>query len=164
MKYPRGCCVTSSGLYTGLTAGGLLALLYIREEGRKQPQQGKQCADAKHKLDAGAVGQPAEKCRAYTAESEVKSEEDSGYHSHAVRLQLCGIHEDGREGRLDDESRDHSQPDGPPQADIGNEKRKRSRAQDGYPYHPFAAIFITISATHHGAYSHSRKECEETEL
>ena len=71
----------------------------VGQDARDNAQQGQQGADPKDELDAGTVGQPAEKCRSEAAQSEHQSEEDARDHTHLAGHQIGGVDQDRRKGR-----------------------------------------------------------------
>lgn len=94
-------------------------LFYVGEPCCDDAEQWHKGADLEYEFDACAVGEPAEKCRAYASEAEHKAEEYAGNHSYFVGHEVGGIDYYGGECRGYDKAYYNGESNGPCKVDVG---------------------------------------------
>ncbi len=140
------------------------APLHVRQEGGEQSDQRQERAEPVHGLDAGDVGDPAQRRRADAGEPEREAVEDAGDHAHASGQQVLRIDQDGGERRGDDQPDQHRQHAGPEQAGVRQQQRERQRPEDGEPDHRLAAEPVADLAAGQRAQHHRGQEHEQADL
>jgi len=139
-------------------------LIEIRQKRRQQPDERQVGAQPVDELDAGRVGEPAERGRSEAAHAEREAEEDAANRPDPAGDELLRVHEDRGERRREDQSDRYGQDAGPEQVGERQREGEREHAEDGSPDHPLRADPIADRPAENRPRGDRAKEHEQVQL
>ena len=117
-----------------------------------------------NEFDTIMISEVAEYCGADSSHAEGKAKEETGDSTHLTRNKFLRKHEDGREGRSEDEPNNKGEDAGPCQIRIGQGQSERCSAQDRYPDYELSADTVADGSAKKSAYCNSKQEREKMHL